>query len=142
MKTPFAYLLICIFAYCFILVGKVSAQNIQTGNSNDSSTVETNIEGSGNVQTHIEVNANGDKKVLDTTGPGKYKVEVNSNNNYKTSVPEVSTPSASTSSVSAKNTAQEENHPSTIANVIKNFRIYIQDFFKQILNALKLDRVS
>ncbi len=142
MKNPFAYLLICVFVYCFMLAGKVSAQNIQTGNSNASSTVETNVEGSGNVQTHIEVNANGEKKVLDTTGPGTYKVEVNSNSNYKTSSSETSTSSAKTSSVSAKLSVQNKSQPPAVVDIIKNFRIYVEDFLRQILNALKFDKIS
>lgn len=58
----------------------VSAQ-IATGNSSSHASVETNIQGNGNVSTHIEVNANGNTKTLDANKPGTYKLEVNSTEN-------------------------------------------------------------
>ncbi|MDP3987990.1 MAG: hypothetical protein Q8P80_02495 [Candidatus Levybacteria bacterium] len=77
MKT--FLLILIIFTPPFIASGKIAfAQNITTGNSSAKSSVTTNVNGSGNVYTKIEVEANGEKKTLEASGPGNYKLEVGS----------------------------------------------------------------
>jgi hypothetical protein len=62
------------------------AQSIQTGNASANSTIINNVSGTGSVYTKIEVEANGEKKTLETTEQGAHSLEVNSNkNNIKAS---------------------------------------------------------
>jgi len=101
------------------------AQNIQTGNANAESSVQTNIQGGGSVSTHIEVSANGEKKVLNSNSPGTYTLNVSSSNNNtgsQTITPIISSsPIASPSpKVEQKNIIHKKSLLSNIENVIQN----------------------
>jgi hypothetical protein len=108
---------------------------IQTGNANAQSSVETNIQGSGNVSTHIEVEANGEKKTLDANSPGTYTLGVQSNTNSTqnpTPVPKgLANPNAATATPNM--TKESEIHkPSFFSNVM----VSLQNFLKRIFNNL------
>ena len=111
-------------------------QNIQTGNANAQSSVQTNIEGNGSVSTHIEVNANGEKKVLDSNSPGTYKLNVqsngnNSNINNETIISPVTSPSSSSTPAITKRT--EIRKFSFLLNIEND----VQNFFAKIFSAFK-----
>ena len=118
----------------------ISFAQIQTGNSEANVNVETNIQGNGNAKTHIEVDVNGEKKVLNASGNGTYKVEVKSEDkNSKPSVLSLPTFSSSSSSQgSTKPLAIQK--PSFAPNLISIIKTAVEDFIKRIFNSLKLDK--
>lgn len=131
------------FVLCLLSPRYSFAQNIQTGNSSATSTVETNIQGNGNVKTHIETSANGVTKTLDATGSGIYKVEVRSNgnnapqnsNNPVFSPSSFRAPTASatpTVKPDIKNKIQEKSFAANISKFVE----IISSFFKRILSNL------
>lgn len=128
------------FALCLLSSRYSFSQNIQTGNSSATSTVETNVQGNGNVQTHIETSANGVTKTLDATGSGTYKVEVKSNGNnapQNSNSPVFSPSSYPTPTASAtptvkpdiKNKIQEKSFTANVSKLIE----IISSFFKRML---------
>jgi len=56
----------------------VFSQSITTGDASAKSTVVNEVSGNSNVYTKIEVEANGEKKILETTEPGEHTLEVSS----------------------------------------------------------------
>jgi hypothetical protein len=72
-----------------ILANSSLAGTTETGNATDNSTVETNVQGSGNVSTHIETTVNGQTNIIDTQGNGETKVENNNGKVTVTKSPEV-----------------------------------------------------
>lgn len=117
---------------------------IQTGSANAQSSVETNIQGSGNVSTHIEVSANGEKKTLDANSPGTYSLSVqssnNNNSNNETITPTVPTPHLSSTPTASK--ASEPKEKINKENKIKpfmfsDFVIYIENLFKKLFSSPK-----
>ncbi len=120
----------------FVFAPQVFAENITTGNASAQSTVDTTVDG-GSVTTHIEVEANGQKKVLDSDKPGNYKVEVKSNGS--TSTAQTSTDNGST--VSANPTAsptgkieeakkKQDSIGSFVKNIIKNIFDSLKNIFR------------
>lgn len=143
MKRILPYLFI--FVLAIIASARFSyAQGIQTGDSGANVTVETSIKGNGNVKTHIETSANEEKKVLDATGQGTYKVEVRSggNNNSKIQTPTASVSPSQASSSAPEIISKESNRHSepAVLNFINSFKKSVEDFFKRIFNSLKLDK--
>lgn len=110
------------------------AQNIQAGSSNAQTSVETNVQGDGNVSTHIEVEANGEKKVLDSNSPGTYKLDVEStgNNLSETATPtKTSDKDIKESSISARIL---EKHDVEKPSFLLNLENYLQDLFQKIFS--------
>ncbi len=134
----------CLFLVLGLIAHNTSfAQNIQTGNSSATSTVETNVQGNGNVQTHIETSANGVTKTLDATGSGTYKVEVHSNGNNApqnpnnpifspSSYPSPTASATPTVKPDIKNKIQEKSFTANISKFVE----IISSFFKRILGDL------
>ena len=143
MKKTLPYLFIFLLA-SIVSVRFSYAQNIQTGNSDAKATVETNIEGNGNVQTHIETSANGVKKVLDTNGPGTYKVEVKSDGENSSSSPSPAVSASASSTASATPTTVERkasgHNFSSVLNFVNDFKKSIEDLFNRLFYSLKLDK--
>jgi len=54
------------------------SQSITTGDASAKSTVVNEVSGNSNVYTKIEVEANGEKKILETTEPGEHTLEISS----------------------------------------------------------------
>lgn len=116
------------------------AQNIQTGNASAQSTVVNNVQGNGSVSTHIEVEANGEKKVLDSNSPGTYRLQVQSNSSDQTTTktPTVS-PSPTRLSLNTKDKTstaveKQKNHNSSF---FSSFTEHLRNFFKQIFQIFK-----
>lgn len=59
-----------------IILFTLLTTTIITGDSYSKSTVINEVEGEGNVYTRIEVEANGEKKILESSQAGKYELEV------------------------------------------------------------------
>ncbi len=129
MKT--FLLILIIFTPPFIASGKIAfAQNITTGQASAKSSVTTNVNGSGNVYTKIEVEANGEKKTLEATGPGSYKLEVNSSSNQsKSSASAIISPKTK-----ASPTAKIENRNNI---TITSIAARVESFTKRIVRILQ-----
>ena len=115
-----------------IFTPQVFAENITTGNASAKSTVETNVDG-GSVTTHIEVEANGEKKVLDSDKPGTYKVEVK--NNGSSSTAQTSTDNNST--VSANPTASPTAKIEEVKKKQESIGSFVKNIIKNIFDSLK-----
>lgn len=113
------------------------AQVIQTGNSNAQSSVQTSIEGNGSISTHIEVNANGERKVLDSNSPGTYSLQVGTSNNSNTNNNETISPTISLSPTQAASptpTIIERKPEIHNQSFLSNFKNIMQNFLKKIFN--------
>jgi hypothetical protein len=116
---------------------------VQTGNSNAQSSVQTDIQGSGNVTTHIEVEANGQKKTLDANSPGTYSLSIQSNNNgyaKPTAAPNAPTPHLSSTPIASRESKLEpkivkksEIKPIFFFKFVRD----IEDFINKIFNNFK-----
>lgn len=104
---------------------------IATGNSYSKSTVINEVGGEGNVHTRIEVEANGEKKVLESTGAGRYELEVKSTNSDSSSVSVKSEVSATAKS-SGKALVLDEN--TSIGSRIKDF---VDNILKMVLETFR-----
>lgn len=79
-------LLLIFLSLVFLIAQKSFAQDITTGNASAKSEIRTEVQGDShspgsgqaNVYTKIEVEANGEKKVLESNEPGTHKLEVES----------------------------------------------------------------
>lgn len=121
----------------FLFSSPAYTQDITIGNSSSYSSVETNIQGEGNVKTHIEVNVNGEKKVLDASKPGSYEFNVNLDRQIDDSLNATTKYPSSSSNLDDKDnnkiqlTEKEEKY--SLAQIIfKN----IINFIKRIFNNL------
>ena len=105
------------------------AQNIQIGNANAQSSVINTVEGNGNVSTHIEVEANGDKKVLDTNSSGTYSLSVQSNNGAVSTVSVIATSESPIATATPK-VLQKNISPiqSLISSFINRIQVILQHF--------------
>lgn len=93
---------------------------ITTGNSFSKSSVINEVSGEGDVYTKIEVEANGEKKILESKDPGTYTVEV-----------------GSTATVSAKNITRHDTSLDFKDNMILNIFKSFSNFIKSILSDAK-----
>jgi hypothetical protein len=110
---------------------------VQTGNANAQSSVQTDIQGGGNVSTHIEVQANGEKKTLDANSPGTYSLSVQSNNNNNTNNPTV-TPATPTPHLSSIPIASKEPElKPKITKMVEAKLLFFSNFIKDIENFFK-----
>ncbi len=114
---------------------------IQTGGANAQSSVQTDIQGSGNVSTHIEVQANGQTKTLDANSPGTYRLSVSSdanngdNRTVITPTPRLS-PSPVASDESEMNRESVKKTTASETSFFTNLTKYIEDIFKRIFNKI------
>lgn len=110
-------------------------QSIQTGNASAKSTVETDVQGSGNVHTVIQVEANGEKKTLDTTEPGTHTLEVNSNENETNKIIEdgkiKATPSA-TITPKVKNMISNRVSKTNSGSFLNGLKNFFSNLFRNI----------
>ncbi len=118
----------------FVFAPQVFAENITTGNASAQSTVDTTVDG-GSVTTHIEVEANGQKKVLDSTKPGNYKVEVKSNGSTSTAQNSIS--SSPSANASASPTAKVERKIGEITKKNDLIGAFVKNIIKNIFDSLK-----
>lgn len=123
-------LLFTIFIFLnLFLKQETYAQEIQTGNASAKSSVETNIEGNGNVETHIEIQANGEKKVIDSNKPGKIEVTLGSKNNS------IETEKDSSPAANIKKEIKNINNQKITSDKLLND---IANFFKKIFKFFDL----
>jgi predicted RNA-binding protein with RPS1 domain len=101
---------------------------LQTGNASAQSSVQTDIQGSGNVSTHIEVEANGQKKVLDANSPGTYNLSIQSNNNGDAK-PTVSSIASRESELKPKIAKKSEIKPIFLSIFVKDIEDFINKIF-------------
>lgn len=125
-------------AVMVFLFPQISSAEVTNGNSAARSSVQTEIQGSGNVQTHIETTANGVTKTLDATGPGTYKVEVKSNGS-STSSKIIATPSATVT----PQLPIPSNKTITVSetrnfNIVSAFKSMVLGFFDKVLSFFAL----
>ncbi len=114
------FLLIILFLPLF----SANAQ-IEEGGAKAESSVETKIEGSGNVRTRIETQANEKREVLEASGPGTYKLEVKSDSSVASKTP--------TPTPEIKEKRQEKNSNEVFRNLqnfINKILDFISNFFK------------
>ena len=76
--------LLLILPLLIILPQKIYGESITTGNASAKSEVRTEVQGDANVYTKIEVEANGEKKTLESNEPGTHSLEVKSDANSNT----------------------------------------------------------
>lgn len=91
--------LFIIFVLSVLLISfhkKTFAENLTTGNASAKSEVNIEVNGNGEVSANIKVQANGEKKELNITTPGNYKLEVTSSASESES-PKLSFPTISLS---------------------------------------------
>jgi hypothetical protein len=113
---------------------------INTGNTAAQSTVQTDIQGSGNVSTHIEVQANGEKKTLDANSPGTYSLSVKANNNGEQEMTPNLTPrptgiSRETTATPTAIIQNEQKSEAIMPSLFSRFAIYIENLFKKLFRA-------
>ncbi len=117
-------ILLVFFIFLFT-TNSAFAQTIQTGDAKAEAKVETNVSG-GDVYTKIEVEANGEKKVLETTEPGIHKLEVSSNSETITENKKT-TPSATITPIKEKEAIQKKEQINLIMENFKNWVINLID---------------
>jgi hypothetical protein len=123
----------------FVLTPPTYTQ-VQTGNANAGSSVQTDIQGNGSVSTHIEVQANGEKKTLDANSPGTYSLSVQSNDNGNPTTTPTPTiiiePSSSPKSATATPTiivkSSQKQAPDNSPSFFVNLAKYLESFFRKI----------
>jgi|SRR3990167_2017946 len=106
---------------------KSYAESITTGDATAKSSVTNTVQG-GNVETHIEVEANGEKKVLDTTEPGTHKLEVGNSASAEVDI-KGSTPSGEEEDGDGKEKTFQQPQA-----VIQKIFDAISELFKKILS--------
>lgn len=104
----------------------VFAQEVQTGNARAETKVETNVSG-GSTYTKIEIEANGEKKVLETTEQGVHKLEVNSSKEVITNIEKASVSATITPKKTIENVGRSKK---STGSIIENFSKWIMDLFK------------
>jgi hypothetical protein len=104
------------------------AQNIQTGNANAQSTVETNVSGNGDINTHIETTVNGQTNVIDSKNRGIIKVEDNNGNIKIYQNSKIISPTTSIATIASSIKLPKQNNK----NVLNNYLLRIFNFFNSI----------
>ncbi|GEM_PF-4625127 len=114
-----------------IILSVVLSTTIITGDSYSKSTVTNEVNG-GNVYTRIEVEANGEKKVLESSEAGKYEVEVKSSGSKTSGVSiksTISATSSATSSVSGKTSGNIKTR-NILGNILDNIMKILSKIFR------------
>jgi hypothetical protein len=105
----------------------VNAESIKTGTAKAESKVETHAQG-GSVTTHIEVEANGEKKVLDSNEEGKNELEVESDSSVSENDLEDEDSDSTVSADLKEKEEKEIKHPS---------QGLLISFFRSIIDSIK-----
>lgn len=109
-----------------IILSILLTTTIITGDSYSKSTVNNQVEGEGSVYTRIEVEANGEKKILESSKSGKHEVEVKSSGSSSAQV-------AVESIISATSSAQNNTPISVKIKNIFDRIIKIFSFFPKFI---------
>ena len=127
-KNKLALILPILPALILSLPSQQFAETITTGNASAQSSVRNEVNG-GDVYTKIELEANGEKKVLETNEPGTHSLEVKSdaNSNAEASL-SVSTEEATEEAKIKKETESSEG------NIVQKIFKSISNFFQKILS--------
>ena len=127
-KNKLALILPILPALILSLPSQQFAETITTGNASAQSSVRNEVNG-GDVYTKIEVEANGEKKVLETNEPGTHSLEVKSdaNSNAEASL-SVSTEEATEEAKIKKETESSEG------NIVQKIFKSISSFLQKILS--------
>lgn len=107
----------------------ILATTITTGDSYSKSTVINEVEG-GNVYTRIEVEANGEKKILESSESGKHEVEVKSSGSSSSGVSVQSTISTTSQSTGAAQVSPDSSISTKIRNILDNVLKMISKIFR------------
>ena len=127
-KNKLALILPILPALILSLPSQQFAETITTGNASAQSSVRNEVNG-GDVYTKIEVEANGEKKVLETNEPGTHSLEVKSdaNSNAEASL-SVSTEESTEEAKIKKETESSEG------NIVQKIFKSISSFLQKILS--------
>ena len=127
-KNKLALILPILPALILSLPSQQFAETITTGNASAQSSVRNEVNG-GDVYTKIELEANGEKKVLETNEPGTHSLEVKSdaNSNAEASL-SVSTEEATEEAKIKKETESSEG------NIVQKIFKSISSFLQKILS--------
>lgn len=123
-KNKLVSFLLILPALILSLPSQVFAQSITTGNASAESSVRNEVNG-GDVYTKIEVEANGEKKILETSEPGEHELEVSSNENED--------PTEESGSQSLEEPNKKEQEETSVTPVQKIFD-FISDLFERIVS--------
>ena len=127
-KNKLALILPILPALILSLPSQQFAETITTGNASAQSSVRNEVNG-GDVYTKIELEANGEKKVLETNEPGTHSLEVKSDANSNTEA---------SSSVSTEESTEEakikKETKSSAGNIVQKIFKSISNFFQKILS--------
>ena len=127
-KNKLALILPILPALILSLPSQQFAETITTGNASAQSSVRNEVNG-GDVYTKIELEANGEKKVLETNEPGTHSLEVKSdaNSNAEASL-SVSTEESTEEAKIKKETESSEG------NIVQKIFKSISSFLQKILS--------
>ena len=127
-KNKLALILPILPALILSLPSQQFAETITTGNASAQSSVRNEVNG-GDVYTKIELEANGEKKVLETNEPGTHSLEVKSDANSN---------AEASSSVSTEESTEEakikKETKSSAGNIVHKIFQTISKFFEKILS--------
>src|SRR3989344_1762795 len=105
-----------------IFFSRAWAENITTGDASAKSEVRTEVQGDADVYTKIEVEANGEKKVLETNEPGAHSLEVKSGSN------------SSVEATSSSGSDELQKTETKAVQIIQRIFEAISNWFKSILS--------
>ena len=120
--------LLLILPLLIILPQKIYGESITTGNASAKSEVRTEVQGDANVYTKIEVEANGEKKTLESNEPGTHSLEVKSDANSNTEA------SSSVSTEESSDEAELKETKSAAGNIVQKIFQTISELFKKVLS--------
>src|SRR3989344_6331668 len=127
-KNKLALILPILPALILSLPSQQFAETITTGNASAQSSVRNEVNG-GDVYTKIELEANGEKKVLETNEPGTHSLEVKSDANSNTEASlSVSTEESTEEAKIKKETESSEG------NIVQKIFKSISSFLQKILS--------
>jgi len=123
---------VLVVAATILLISSVTkyAESITTGDATAKSEIRTEVQGEADVYTKTEVEANGEKKTLETNEPGTHSLEVKSDSNSNTEA------SSSVSTEESTDEAESKEAKSAAGNIVQKIFKSISALFKKILSLL------
>ena len=125
----------------FIFVSQAHAEIVQ-GNASSSTSVTTNIQGSGSVHTYIQSTVNGQTQTVEGDKPGTYVLNNSSegtNSNNKNSVTiTISQSPTPTASPSSRPTPQTKVLQASYMNVFSDVRLWFHQAVQDLLSFFHL----
>jgi len=123
---------VLVVAATILLISSVksNAESITTGDATAKSEIRTEVQGEADVYTKTEVEANGEKKTLETNEPGTHSLEVKSDSNSNTEA------SSSVSTEESTDEAESKEAKSAAGNIVQKIFKSISALFKKILSLL------